>query len=199
MKPPDIARGHRRHPQLVEVEGRAARAPRPPEGLREETRKLWGQLWHSPVAQAWDPHSDLPVLVRYIRLLDRWLRYDELLGRAPLVQGSRGQLRPNPLAARLDAVEAQVHVLEEHLGLTPSARMRLGLSLFVGRQAVSSWRTRDQRDLEERKRALAEPDPRWVLYQQPDPRRIFRPGYAPAGDEQGSRVAAGADGGGAGC
>jgi P27 family predicted phage terminase small subunit len=161
MKPPDIARGHRRHPQLVEVEGRAARAPRPPAGLREETRKLWGQLWHSPVAHAWDPQSDLPVLVRYIRLLDRWLRYDELLSRAPLVQGSRGQLRPNPLAARLDAVEGQVHALEEQLGLTPVARMRLGLSLFAARKAIAT--RRDTRDEAERRRELAEPDPRRVL------------------------------------
>jgi P27 family predicted phage terminase small subunit len=123
----------RRGPGVTLYEEQEARRPPPaPKGLLPSSAATWRRLWRSRVAQSWDRTSDLPVLTRYILLLDRWHRYDELVRQAPVVKGSKGQVRPHPLAARIDAIESQVRVLEEHLGLTPASRVRLGITLDDG-------------------------------------------------------------------
>lgn len=53
-----------------------------------------------------------------------------------MVKGSKGQVRANPLAARIDALEAQLRALEEHLGLTPASRVQLGIRLIEGQNAL---------------------------------------------------------------
>ena len=145
---PALLRGHRQGRDTVTLdEAPSTPAPRAPAGLLDETRRHWRQIWGSRVASAWDRDSDLVALTRYIRLLDRWLRYDALLREAPLVRGSQGQVRPNPLSLRMDAVEGQVRGLEEQLGLTPAARLRLGIELMEKR--VTRWTYPEDIDVEE--------------------------------------------------
>ena len=88
-----MLRGHRTSRDLVFLDLPADTAPRCPTGLLPETRKYWRALWGSRVACAWDRASDLPAVTRYIRLLDRWLRYDALVAQTPLVRGSKDQVR----------------------------------------------------------------------------------------------------------
>jgi P27 family predicted phage terminase small subunit len=135
-----VTRAHsRRRPEEVGLMGaQPSRPPPVPEGLQPEMATVWQTLWRSRVAQSWDRESDLPALTRYIRLLDRWHRYDDVVREMPMVKGSKGQVRANPLAARIDALEAQIRALEEHLGLTPASRIRLGIRLIEGQNALQS-------------------------------------------------------------
>jgi len=161
LKDPTLLRGHRTSRDLVPLDLPADTAPRCPTGLLPETRKYWRELWGSRVATAWDRASDLPAVTRYIRLLDRWLRYDALVAQTPLVRGSKDQVRPNPLAPRMDAIEGQVRALEEQLGLTPASRLRLGISL------VSL--DRDARRNDWSAVPAPYPDPRHILRQYAEP------------------------------
>jgi P27 family predicted phage terminase small subunit len=56
---------------------------------------------------------------------DRLARCSRVSGEAMLVEGSRGQVRLNPLAVNALKLEAAIARLEADLGLTPAARARL--------------------------------------------------------------------------
>jgi P27 family predicted phage terminase small subunit len=149
LKHPALLAGHRRRREMVRVEGGGGQpVPRPPAGLLPVTVKTWRSLWRSRVAQSWDRSSDLPVVTRYALLLDRWQRYDDIVRGAPMVRGSKDQLRANPLASRMDAIESQLRSLEDQLGLTPAARLRLGISLVEAQTALSRQWTWDGREPE---------------------------------------------------
>jgi P27 family predicted phage terminase small subunit len=184
LKDPALLRGHRPQRGLVRLDRAPAVAPpRCPKDILPETRRFWRELWGSRVANAWDRESDLPAVTRYIRLLDRWLRYDGLVSQTPLVRGSKDQVRPNPLAPRMDAIEGQVSALEEQLGLTPAARLRLGISLVEALE-------RDVRRSPWQEEAVGRPDHRYLLrptgpdarrndstvdeVEEPDPRQFLR-------------------------
>lgn len=151
---PALLRGHRTGRDLVAIGHRpVVPPPTAPKALLPETKRYWRMLWQSRVASAWDRESDLVAVTRYIKLLDRWLRFDALVTQAPLVRGSKDQLRANPLSLRMDAIEGQVRGLEEQLGLTPAARLRLGISLVEAQTVVDRYLA----DSEERE------DPRAML------------------------------------
>jgi len=142
-KHPATLVGHRPSRPLTRigpVEGLAP--PRAPRGLSAPVRRLWGELWTSRVGSSWDRASDLPAMLRYIHNLERYLRYGELVTQMPMVKGSTGQLRANPLAARMDALEGQLRTAEEQYGLSPLARVRLGIELVKGESAGSTLEER---------------------------------------------------------
>jgi P27 family predicted phage terminase small subunit len=156
LKHPVLLSGHRRKRDLVELDAGPREAPpRCPSGVLPATAKKWRALWQSRVAQIWDRTSDLPVLTRYILLWDRWQRYDDLVRQAPMLRGSKEQLRANPLASRMDAIETQLRAMEDQLGLTPAARLRLGISLVEARTALEHYlEANDDADDEEDPRDL---------------------------------------------
>ena len=111
---------------MNQVESTATRVPDAPGGLSPRVHRLWLQLWKSTAATAWDEAADLPALTRYFRNLDRWIAHEEIVRKAPIVRGSRGQLRANPLSNRMDALDGSLRATEEQFGMTPLGRMRLG-------------------------------------------------------------------------
>ena len=134
---PSLLSGHRQHRQLVPVGGQApAPPPPPPGGLLPGTRTCWRRLWRSNVATAWNRDTDLVAITRYILNLDKWVRYEELVARMPMVKVAKGQLRANPLASRMDALEGQLRFTEEQYGLTPASRLRLGLEIVEHRRSL---------------------------------------------------------------
>ena len=161
QKHPALLQGHRRHPLPRTLdEGPPLVPPPAPRGLLAGSRRHWHDLWRSPVARTWDRGSDLPALIRYIANLDRWLRYEKLVVQAPLVRGSTGQLRPNPLARRMDALEDQMRSAEDRFGLNAVSRLRLGIEVLDARRSL--------RDLQRTNHDS------WVGIEQPDPREYFR-------------------------
>lgn len=120
----------RRDYGLVAVDGGlSAPVPDPPPGLLTVTRADWDAFWRSPLAQTAIPDTDGPSIRRLFVLRDQAERMTRLIRKTPLVEGSRGQIRPNPLGAQLAAMLAEVRQLEDRFGLSPMARLRLGVQM----------------------------------------------------------------------
>jgi P27 family predicted phage terminase small subunit len=138
LKRPELLMGHRRHRALVAVDATPTEPPPPaPAGLLPGTGETWERLWTSFLAGAWNRDTDLPAIARYVLNLDKWCRYEEMVAKVPMVKGSKGQLRSNPLAGRMDALEGQLRFTEEQYGLTPASRIRLGLEIMEHRRSLA--------------------------------------------------------------
>jgi P27 family predicted phage terminase small subunit len=129
-KAPGKALGKRRHDFIVLAGGRQVEVPKPPAGLLASSERRWDAFWRSPVAEVIDPGSDMPRLERWIKASDEFARVTKLVketGR--MVLGSMGQPVLNPLYALLRDLDAQLVRVEAEFGMTPMARLRLGLSI----------------------------------------------------------------------
>jgi P27 family predicted phage terminase small subunit len=110
--------------------------PRAPSGMvpsangqwRAGTVERWHEFWCSPLAQQVEA-SDYGSLRRLWGLydeLDRLWEAVEDTGR--VVMGSQKQPRPNPLFKQIEAFQAEARQLEDRFGLSPLARLRLGIT-----------------------------------------------------------------------
>jgi P27 family predicted phage terminase small subunit len=95
--------------------------------LDEKSSDLWDALWRLGVNVYGEAH--VPVVSRYVEMQQR-RRY--LLACIDAdgwtVTGSAGQPVLNPLARQLSDVETKLVGLEDRLGLSPEAGLRLGLA-----------------------------------------------------------------------
>lgn len=127
--------------------------PLPPElaDLSPRLQEVWGKMWAAPVAQLWDADSDVMVLVRLFRLyrederlsraLDLHMEHfmfnlENDLDRAPEYAAERSRFEIPIFMARM-RVATECRMLEQQLGLTPKARLALGVALFVAGQSMS--------------------------------------------------------------
>jgi P27 family predicted phage terminase small subunit len=137
-KPADQSgRGRRKvTPPLELVAGGRMPAPDPPDGLTAQTLEDWASYWASDVAAAATP-ADVPVIRRLFALRSQHERYSDVIEQVgPMVGGSRGQMRINPLAVHALRLGEQILRLEAELGLTPASRARLGLDVARTRMTV---------------------------------------------------------------
>lgn len=102
--------------------------PKPPAGLLKVSKDRWADFWGSPVADAVDRRSDMHRVTRWITAVDEYERCMPVLRKTRLVKGSMGQPVLNPLAGYLAQVEASLRAAEADLGLTPMARLKLGIT-----------------------------------------------------------------------
>jgi P27 family predicted phage terminase small subunit len=103
--------------------------PAPPKRLLRSIRADWFELWGLPQASMFTA-ADLPALRRLWLLRDERERARRKLeGTDGTTTGSRGQLVPHPLVARIAGLDVEIRHLETLFGLTPAARARLGLAL----------------------------------------------------------------------
>jgi P27 family predicted phage terminase small subunit len=101
--------------------------PRCPAGLQPGAQRRWRAYWSAPVAAAVDLRSDAEAVERWVHCVSERERLQPLADKTPLVKGSTGQLVANPLYGVINGLSREIERLEEHLGMTPLARMRLGL------------------------------------------------------------------------
>jgi P27 family predicted phage terminase small subunit len=155
-KPPDRRQGRgartstkRAGAGLVALPGGKVEAPPPPAGLLKATRKAWERFWGSSLASLVVPDTDLLALERLFTLYDERARALNGYRKARLVRGSMGQVALSPLAKAIQAFDQEIRALEDRFGLTPMARLRLGVQL--GEAAKS---------LKEMNAGLADPDER---------------------------------------
>ena len=136
-KPMDQRQGHRkgRSLTLARQEGRPS-VPRPPDGLLAGSRKQWRAYWLSDVARAADRKVDYPRIVRWIETLDEYDRVNPILKQTRLVKGSTGQPALTPLASYVEALRVELRAAENDLGLTPLARLRLGITFGQWRRTA---------------------------------------------------------------
>ena len=100
--------------------------PATPKGLQPGAQRRWRKLWVSPVAGLIDLDADGEALERWIHCVSERERLQSLADKTPLVTGSTGQLVANPLYGVIRGLSREIARLEDHFGLTPLGRMRLG-------------------------------------------------------------------------
>lgn len=101
--------------------------PAPPANLSAARIADWDNYFDSPLAGLVQ-QTDLSVVRR---LWGYYQQHDELTAifqKSRLVVGSTGQPRMNPAADAILKLEGAILRLENELGLTPSARLRLGIT-----------------------------------------------------------------------
>jgi P27 family predicted phage terminase small subunit len=102
------------------------------------------------------PDTDLPALERLWTLYDERARALRGYRRERLVVGSTGQMVLNPLARAMQAFDAEIRAIEDRFGLTPMARLRLGVQLGEAARSLEEM----NRSLDDDPDADAgEPDP----------------------------------------
>lgn len=118
--------------------------PLPPAGLPADLLVRWGQVWTSPIAQLFDPVSDLVAVSRLFTLYALGARLDGLLGQASpevavpgeLVEAVAARAVFNSTVGARVRVATEVRMLEAQLGLSPRSRLVLGLTVLAGRKAA---------------------------------------------------------------
>lgn len=124
-------------------------APPAPRGLTEYAKGVWRDFWASPLVAAIDINADKPALVRWIKAISEkdaiekeiaGGKDDEQGGRT--AKGSTGQTVLNPLYRRLADLDAQIAKAEEQFGMTPLARMRLGIAIRDGGASIDGLKAK---------------------------------------------------------
>jgi len=136
QKPPDelVYRRGGRVKALVPVTP-ATVVPTPPEGVGEHAISVWSTFWTSRGSGAVDLLADGEALRHWILCVDEREKLRAATVRAPLLKGSHEQLMLNPLFRRLRDLNREIARAEEHFGMTPLARLRLGVT-FLQEQAA---------------------------------------------------------------
>lgn len=101
--------------------------PATPTGLQRGAQRRWREFWKSAVSLAVDMAADGEAIHRWIHDVSERERLQPLADKTPLVKGSTGQLVKNPLYGVIDGLDRAIAHAEEHFGMTPLSRMRLGL------------------------------------------------------------------------
>lgn len=125
----------RRDLGLVALDGGLIVPPAPAEWLAE-SKTEWQSFWTSPLATALLPVTDEPAVRRLFGLRDERERMMRGIRKARLVPGARGQPRANPLYAQLASFDSEIRQLEDRIGLTPQARLKLGISLGEAQRSL---------------------------------------------------------------
>ena len=101
-----------------------------------EVRQAWVDLLASALGGEVRP-TDMPALRRLFELRHRQGDAMAAMASDPMVIGSTGQPVLSPYAAEVHRLEAAIGKLEDRFGLTPLARLRLGVTLEEGRSLAS--------------------------------------------------------------
>lgn len=128
-KPAEIRQGHPKTAASTAVTLRDEERPipLPPRGLLKRSRQRWMEYWTSQVAKAADTTADLHRVERWIQAVDEYERVLPIFRKERVVEGSTGQPTLNPLGAYLKTLQTEISKAETELGLTPMARLRLGI------------------------------------------------------------------------
>ena len=150
-KPPET-RQRRNMPAVLDDVGRDLGVPSPPSRLPVTLRRQWAGLWRSPVAALLDPVSDLPTVTRLFDLYRLGARLDRMIAQAhpegeagrlvrriddldPLTlagvvaEASAARQALNQTISTRMRVATECRMLEGQLGLSPRARLALGVAL----------------------------------------------------------------------
>lgn len=131
----------------------ARKVPAAPKGLSKAAREVWRAFWKSPLGGAVDYQGDGPALRRWITLVDE---RDQIFARFVdgwedrTVRGSMGQISLNPLLKLEERYTREIMMYEDRFGMTPLARMRLGIAIGQAHESLDGMRKRLADDPERR-------------------------------------------------
>jgi hypothetical protein len=97
-----------------------------PRGLCKAAQDAWTAYWSDHVSGA-TTGSDLALITRWARNLDRYYRLTAEADRNPVARGSKGQPIGSPLYQLVFKLEAAIERAEQQLGIGPLNRLKLGL------------------------------------------------------------------------
>ncbi len=131
-------RAHRgeARPVVVSMSSRARLGPEPPSGLLVGSVKSWERLWASPLAATYT-ETDVPALARLFELRDEMSRVNRVARKSRLTAGHKAQPVLNPLLRYAETLAAEVRQLEDRFGLSPRARLTLGIQLGEAHRSLA--------------------------------------------------------------
>lgn len=95
--------------------------------LLASTAAAWDEFWAGELAQLVN-RADLPALGRLFQMYDLRERMQRALLAEPWVAGSTGQIVAHPAAKELASLDGRIVALEDRFGVTPMARLKLGVT-----------------------------------------------------------------------
>lgn len=141
-KPADrrIRRGTRDVGEVARLPTSAAHIPPPPHPgggakLLASTVEAWEAFWTDEVAGLVKP-ADRPALARLFGMYDERERMARAFRKQRMTTGSTGQLVVNPAAREMAALDARIEKLEARFGITPKARLDLGMALGAAAKSL---------------------------------------------------------------
>ena len=135
---PAARRQRQNRPALISMPTRPSVTPQPPEGLLAASVSAWDALWASPVASTYLA-SDLPALRRLFALSDERERaFRAAVKSGRMTEGHKGQPVLNPALRYVGDLDAEIRQLEDRFGLTPRARMQLGVAFGEAHRSLDA-------------------------------------------------------------
>ncbi len=107
-----------------------------PRGLCRQAQTAWHGYWHDVVSGVTRP-SDATLVLRWAKNVDRYHRLLTEADSSPVVTGSMGQPRPNPIYDLVFKIEASIKADEQQLGIGPLNRLRLGVALSESAKSLA--------------------------------------------------------------
>jgi hypothetical protein len=126
----------------VGVISAAGKAPPMPKGLCRQAQDAWRAFWADTVSGVLRS-SDATVALRWVKNLDRYARLIAEADREPVVVGSQGQDRANPVYALAFSVEKSIREDEAQLGIGALNRLRLGAQLSEAAKTLADLNAED--------------------------------------------------------
>lgn len=96
-----------------------------PRGLCSQAQTAWEEFWGDHIS-GMSRGPDATVVLRWVKHVDRYYRILAEADRQPIVKGSTGQPRPNPLYDLAFKIETAIGEAEKQLGIGVLNRLRLG-------------------------------------------------------------------------
>ena len=113
-----------------------AETPPAPCRLRKAAARAWQAYWTSDVAGATDG-ADLSMVERWIKNVNRYEALMAQADRTPIVAGSTGQPKANPLYDAGLALERAIKADEQQMGIGPLNRVKLGLVIGEAHRSLA--------------------------------------------------------------
>jgi hypothetical protein len=114
----------------------AGKAPRMPRGLCKPAQDAWTGYWGDTVSGV-TRESDTALVLRWVRNVDRYHRLIAEADRSPMVAGSTGQQRANPIYDLVLKIETSIKADEQQLGVGPLNRLRLGIAFSESAKSLA--------------------------------------------------------------
>lgn len=142
-------RQNRERRDLGVIQGGAdLEVPQSPKGMLAVSKQSWLRFWESDLGRspAIKRDTDLSVIQRLWGLYDERERAYREYKKARLVKGSQGQMVMNPLGRIWTALDPSILALEDRIGLSPMARLKLGITFGQAHASLEEMNRRMNED-----------------------------------------------------
>ena len=110
--------------------------PECPDVELAEIREWWAAFWTSDLMAVVGADTDIPAVRRLATLMDLRERALRSAQEDLMLEGSTGQWVENPMAKAMSRYDVEIRNLEDRFGLTPRARLNLGVQLGQAKKSL---------------------------------------------------------------